>query len=74
MTESIAPSPPNPFAGSPCRDCGEEALFLELRPTLTVKEVGTFSIAGAQDKLVAHDGVWPWCVCSSCGAESEGKR
>lgn len=70
MSEPI----PNPFEGVPCRDCGNETLRLEFRTKLIAKPLGEFSIAGVQMKFSATKTDWPWCVCDTCGGESEGKR
>jgi len=64
----------NPFAGIPCRDCGDAVLRLEYRTTLVAKPLGTWSLAGVQDKRSAVEIDWPWCVCDSCKAECKGKR
>lgn len=63
----------NPFAGMPCRDCGAANLKLELRPSLDAQPLGGWSLAGAQMKLSAVVGSWPWCVCGTCGSESKGQ-
>lgn len=60
---------PNPFAGIPCRDCGEPRLKLVWK--LEVRPLGTFSLAGAQLKASARE--HPYCVCEGCGAESRGR-
>ncbi len=52
----------------PCPACGG-ALLIEKR--LTAKELGTYSIAGASDKILATE--VPWIVCNDCGVEAEGK-
>jgi hypothetical protein len=38
---------------------------------LKAKPLGTFSIAGAQTKVVATK--TPWIACDNCGVEAEGK-
>lgn len=63
----------NPFQGVPCRNCGQETLRLEWRDRLIAKPLGSHSLAGAQMKTSALEVSWPWCVCDTCGAESEGK-
>lgn len=59
----------NPFRDFRCAKCGAKALRLEWR--LKAKPIGTFSLSGNTMKVSAIK--WPWCVCDSCGAESEGK-
>ncbi len=54
----------------PCPACGAEALRFVTR--LRAKEIGTFSIAGAQPKVVATEVVY--LVCDSCKVEAEGHR
>lgn len=60
----------NPFLGIPCRDCHTPTLTLEWR--WETAPLGSFSLAGVQTKTTAYR--WPWCVCTTCGAESKGKR
>lgn len=53
-----------------CPRCGVKALRIEMR--LTAKKIGSFSLSGAQMKVVAVE--VPWLVCGICGVEAEGKR
>jgi uncharacterized paraquat-inducible protein A len=53
-----------------CPRCGVKALRIEMR--LTAKRIGSFSLAGAQMKVVATE--VPWLVCGVCGIEAEGTR
>lgn len=55
--------------GAPCRYCGSADTWVELR--LVPKPVGSYSISGAQDKVVASE--WPHAVCGGCGHVSVGK-
>lgn len=53
-----------------CKYCGTSGkVRLEMR--LVAKELGTFSLAGAQPKVSAYR--WPWAVCDACGHESRGQ-
>lgn len=52
----------------------QQKLRLEWRDELHARQLGTFSLAGAQDKTSATGTRWPWCVCDGCGAASRGKR
>lgn len=52
-----------------CVYCKGFGIRIETR--LEAKPIGTYSIAGAQDKVVAQE--WPYAVCLSCGHESRGK-
>lgn len=57
---------------SPCPGCGERSA-VEVRQVLVVREPGTYSLAGAQDKVAA---VMSWeyrCVrCLDSGPASPG--
>jgi hypothetical protein len=64
---------PNPLAGLPCKYCGSPDIWVELRPRITARPLGTWSLAGAQLKTSAIETTWPWAVCGGCGHESEGK-
>lgn len=54
---------------TPCPACGEQSLRIEFR--LTAKPTGTYSVSGAQPKVVAT--LHPWLVCGSCAVETEAK-
>lgn len=56
-------------AGNYCKYCNHQGLRIEWR--LKAKPLGTWSLAGMQDKVVAQK--WPWCICDNCKHESEGK-
>lgn len=62
----------NLFQGVPCTNCGETALRLEYRELFEAKPLGTWSLAGVQDKRSVVARPWPYCVCDACGAESRG--
>lgn len=53
----------------PCPACGGE---LRLEERFEAKEIGTFSIAGAQPKVVAKAVFW--IVCDACKIEAKGHR
>lgn len=55
----------------PCPSCGRHTLVLELRPTLVARPVGTWSLAGAQDKTSAYERDWPFAVCSTDDCDFE---
>lgn len=59
--------------GMNCKHCGNP-LRIEWRDEYIAKPLGTYSIAGAQNKVVAHTVQWPWAVCDTCKLESKGKR
>lgn len=63
------PIPSNYSVTTPCPACGSETLHIEHR--LRSKPIGSFSVAGAQPKVVVE--YWPWLVCGSCGIEAEAK-
>lgn len=52
-----------------CPACGTTSL--EIVERFEPKPIGTYSIAGAQTKLVGT--MWPWLVCKNCGVEARGK-
>jgi len=55
----------NVFDGIPCRRCGRCTLRLEWRlECRVVFRRGTRALATE----------WPYCVCTSCGAESRGHQ
>lgn len=58
----------------PCPGCGEYSLRIEHRTTLRVKPLGTWSLAGMQNKVSATEESWAWLVCDSCGIESREKK
>lgn len=64
---------PNPLAGVACVYCGVADLRVELRPRITARPLGTWSLAGAQLKTSAVQTMWPHGVCGNCGHVSEGK-
>lgn len=74
MTAGPIITDPNPLEGVPCKRCGKRTLHIELRPNVTAKDIGSFSIAGQQVKFCANVDPWPWAVCGNCGAESKGKK
>lgn len=55
--------------GAPCKYCGSKDTWVERR--MEGKQIGTFSLAGAQMKFSVH--TWPWAVCGGCGHESKGR-
>lgn len=53
-----------------CKHCGPEfPLRVEWR--LEAKPLGTWSLAGAQMKIVAAN--TPFAICDSCGRECQGE-
>lgn len=52
-----------------CPGCGEYALTIEERPV--ARDVGTFSLAGAQTKFSAT--MVPHLVCTACGISAPAK-
>ncbi len=65
---------PNPLAGSPCRKCGADELYVELREEIVARPPLSWSLSGNQPKTSATSVPWPWAVCGACGSESKGKR
>jgi uncharacterized Zn finger protein len=62
--------PPYPDASdTPCPGCGALALVIEEK--FEAKPLGTYSIAGVQDKAVGT--MWPWIRCTNCGITARGK-
>lgn len=49
----------------PCPTCGRHTLVLELRPRLVTRPIGTWSLAGQQDKTSAREVDWPYAVCTA---------
>lgn len=56
--------------GAECKYCGSDDIVVEWK--LRAKPIGSYSIAGAQPKVVAEK--WPYATCQGCGHESEGER
>lgn len=54
-----------------CPACGA-AGSLRLETRIEAKEIGTFSVAGSQMKVVASEVIW--LVCDSCKIEAKGHR
>lgn len=61
------------LADKPCPDCGELSLRVVGRDGLLAKPLGSFSLAGAQPKVSAHEVRWPWAKCSTPGCSFEKK-
>lgn len=57
------------LTGATCRYCGHDRIRIEWR--LVPEPVGTYSLAGVQDKVAATN--TPFAVCEGCGHESQGK-
>lgn len=60
-----------------CRHCEVTgAIRVEWRAQLQARKVGTWSLAGQQNKVSAVESDWPWAVCQpehgGCGHESKG--
>lgn len=53
-----------------CPGCGHSGLRIEMR--LLARPLGTFSLAGAQDKVSASE--VPFLICDGCGASAQGHR
>jgi len=51
-----------------CPGCGADTLQVEWR--LTAAPLGSYSLAGAQDKIAARE--VPWLVCGHCGIAAQG--
>ena len=54
---------------TPCPACGELTLVIEER--FEAKPIGTWSLAGVQNKMTGT--MWPWIRCTNCGVEARGK-
>lgn len=50
---------PNPLAGLACKYCGSPDIWVEERPEIIAKPLGTWSLAGAQLKTSAVVTTWP---------------
>lgn len=57
------------FFGAQCRYCGSAATWLTFR--FEPKPAGSYSIAGAQEKVVGQ--WWPHLECGGCGHVSRGQ-
>jgi hypothetical protein len=55
--------------GFACRYCKSEDTWVECR--LEVNQMGTWSLAGEQEKATAQS--WPYAVCGECGHVSRGQ-
>jgi len=58
----------NTIEETPCPSCGEKTLRIEFK--MTIKPIGTFSLAGAQMKFSSR--MVPWLICGNCGIKAEG--
>lgn len=56
---------------TPCPYCGHHTLQIDLR--LTAKEIGEFSLAGAQPKVSAEFLPWLYCWRPECDFKQRGR-
>lgn len=56
-----------------CRYCGHVGLTPHWLGQLVAKDMGTWSLAGVQNKTVASLVAWPYVSCDKCGHVSKGK-
>lgn len=51
-----------------CPHCQQRTMYMRIK--LVTSPAGTYSLAGAQPKVTARQGIF--LVCQSCGANTEG--